>query len=177
MIFFTADSHLDHSNIIKYCNRPFKTVEEMNETIITNWNSVVKSEDTVYHLGDFCLGPRERMRLLGNQLNGHKHLIMGNHDKGKTRLHEAGFESVTRSVFVPFKLGEELKVQLSHYPYKTNNAWNWSPEDNGMILLCGHIHDRWLVKDRMINVGVDMHNFTPVSAIEVLELIKKEGLC
>jgi calcineurin-like phosphoesterase family protein len=176
MLFFTSDTHLDHFNIIRYCNRPFKTTEEMNETIISNWNSVVKPEDTVYHLGDFCLSARERMRWLGSRLNGHKHLIMGNHDKGKTRLHEAGFESVIRSIHETFKLKNGMTVHLAHYPYKTNDAWNWSPVDNGLILLCGHVHDRWKIKNKMVNVGVDVHNFTPISEEQILQLIKENQL-
>ena len=171
MIYFTADTHFDHANIIKYCNRPFKDVNEMNIALIKNWNSVIKPEDTVYHLGDFALTARERMAYLGQVLNGHKHLLMGNHDKGKSRLREAGFETITRSKESFMHVGD-MKVQISHYPYATNEAWNWSPIDNGFILLCGHIHDRWKTKNRMINVGVDVWNFTPVSEIQLLEIMK-----
>jgi calcineurin-like phosphoesterase family protein len=67
MIFVTADLHLNHCNIIKYCNRPFKTVEEMNKTLINNWNSKVTKEDVVFHLGDFCFGPYKEFE---RKLNG-----------------------------------------------------------------------------------------------------------
>ena len=55
-LFFTSDTHFNHTNILRYCNRPFKTVGQMNETIITNWNNVVGPDDVIFHLGDFCLG-------------------------------------------------------------------------------------------------------------------------
>ena len=55
-VFFTSDTHFNHANIIRFCNRPFKDVSHMNEAIISNWNRVVGPEDIVFHLGDFCLG-------------------------------------------------------------------------------------------------------------------------
>ena len=55
-VFFTSDTHFYHGNIIRFCNRPFKSVEMMNETIISNWNNTVGQDDIVFHLGDFCLG-------------------------------------------------------------------------------------------------------------------------
>ena len=77
-IYVTSDTHFNHKNIIEYCNRPYSSVEEMNKAIIDNWNSVVKDEDTVYVLGDFCLGGKEAIKELCSQLKGHKILIKGN---------------------------------------------------------------------------------------------------
>ena len=79
--FFIADTHFGHSNIIKYCDRPFKDAAEMDETLIQNWNRVVTREDTVYHLGDFALVRKDRIVEYFNALNGRKILIMGNHDR------------------------------------------------------------------------------------------------
>lgn len=76
MDYFTSDTHFSHTNIIKYCNRPFKSVEEMDEVLIANWNSVVKKTDQVFHLGDFGYNYK-----IAQRLNGHKHLIWGNHDR------------------------------------------------------------------------------------------------
>ena len=78
-IFFTSDTHFFHKNIIKYCNRPFGSVEEMNEALVANWNSVVGPDDHVYHLGDFCFGNVEKWNwcLEPGRLNGHIHLILG----------------------------------------------------------------------------------------------------
>jgi calcineurin-like phosphoesterase family protein len=79
MIFFTSDHHFDHANIIKYCNRPFLSVDEMNEEIVKRWNQVVDANDTVYYLGDFSLGKGSVEKFVP-RLNGEKYLVMGNHD-------------------------------------------------------------------------------------------------
>ena len=79
-VFVTSDTHFNHTNIIRFCNRPFKNVAHMNETIISNWNRVVGPEDTVFHLGDFCLGGSAEWINVLNRLNGKKYLISGNHD-------------------------------------------------------------------------------------------------
>lgn len=79
-VFFTSDTHFNHTNIIQYCQRPFKSTDEMNEAMIDNWNSVVGEDDTVFHLGDFCLGGAEEWNKILNRLNGRIYLILGNHD-------------------------------------------------------------------------------------------------
>ena len=78
MQFFTSDTHFNHGHIIKYCNRPFISMEEMNETIVQNWNKTVKQKDIIYHLGDVCWGLPD---IFLKKLNGYKILIQGNHDK------------------------------------------------------------------------------------------------
>lgn len=78
--FFTSDTHFNHANIIRFCNCPFKDVEQMNETLIANWNRVVGMDDTVFHLGDFCLGGAAEWTKVLDRLNGKIYLIMGNHD-------------------------------------------------------------------------------------------------
>ena len=80
-VFFTSDTHFNHTNIIRFCNRPFKDVSHMNETIISNWNRVVSPEDIVFHLGDFCLGGSAEWVNVLNRLNGKIYLISGNHDR------------------------------------------------------------------------------------------------
>jgi calcineurin-like phosphoesterase family protein len=109
MIYLISDTHFYHKNIIEYCHRPFRHIGEMNQTLISNWNSVVCSEDEVYHLGDFAMahfveGQRESYkqayirtcRELLAHLNGHKTFILGNHDaKAKVSL-ECGWEAVEK---------------------------------------------------------------------------------
>ena len=100
MKYLISDTHFNHLNIIKYCNRPFETVEEMNEFIIQKWNNTISNDDTVYFLGDFCLGNREKVIELGHRLNGHKILILGNHDRvTKTAFVDAGFEEIYVKAF------------------------------------------------------------------------------
>ena len=75
---FTSDNHFSHRNIIKYCNRPFTDSDEMNNTMIANWNAVVSPDDIVYHLGDFAFEKdRPTLENLMSQLNGEKHIIWG----------------------------------------------------------------------------------------------------
>ena len=116
-IFLISDSHFGHKNIIKYCNRPFDNVEDMNSTLIKNWNSVVDNEDYVYRLGDFGLGTKDELIAIGNKLNGHKILVMGNHDHmSKTAYKECGFDKVEKG---PLRLrfdGDKRVYLLSHYP-------------------------------------------------------------
>src|SRR6185503_2555547 len=84
MIWFISDTHFNHNNIIKYSNRPFFSVQEMNETMISNWNNCVAPGETIFHLGDFMCGKRgdvEGIKNLVSRLNGTKVLILGNHDQ------------------------------------------------------------------------------------------------
>jgi len=188
MIFFTSDHHFGHSNIIKYCSRPFVSVEEMNHEMIRRWNSVVKPEDTVYYLGDFSL-VLEPVRAIAPQLNGRKILIMGNHDRchplnSKKRVTEA--EPIYReSGFTELLLETTLdiaeqQVRLCHFPhasepdserYNEGSMKKYRPQDNGDWLLCGHIHEKWKTKNKMINVGVDVWDFYPVPISEIERLI------
>lgn len=78
-LFFVSDTHFFHKNIIDFCNRPFSSVEEMNEAIINNWNNVVSPNDYVFHLGDFCFGGSPAWDKCLDSLNGRKFLVLGNH--------------------------------------------------------------------------------------------------
>jgi calcineurin-like phosphoesterase family protein len=87
MIFFTADHHFGHANIINHCNRPFPTADEMDEALIDNWNVTVKTNDEVYILGDFTMHPAAEAHRYLTRLKGRKYFIKGNHDrflKGKS---------------------------------------------------------------------------------------------
>ena len=184
MIFFTSDTHFFHHRIIQYCNRPFDGVWHMNDTMIKNWNSVVGKDDLVWHLGDFGFGGVDKLTEIMTQLNGKKKiLIMGNHDKGKTRLKRAGFDVViSKGSRTDITIGGDIRVQLSHYPYKKQFAdgisrvWDQAPDDDGGILLCGHVHEKFLVKNNMLNVGVDVWNFTPVSEDQIVQFIKENNI-
>ena len=102
MIYFIADTHFNHTNIIKYCNRPFKNTDEMNKYIIKKWNSVVKQTDTVYHLGDVGFGKFEELKTLVGSLNGRKILLRGNHDFkiGVNTWKEIGFLEVYKKKII-----------------------------------------------------------------------------
>ena len=76
-VFFTSDTHFYHANIIELCHRPFRSVDNMNEMLIANWNKVVGADDIVFHLGDFCLGNSGKWNRILDRLNGMIYLILG----------------------------------------------------------------------------------------------------
>lgn len=172
-IWFTADSHLGHQNIIKYCNRPFQNVDEMDETIINNWNSVVKPEDHVYHLGDFSFGNPLKYSF---RLKGKKFLIKGNHDHRykDQKFIDAGFEWVKDFHVLTIqdkdsKYGKQ-EIALFHYAMRT-----WPKSHFGMYSLFGHSHGK-LQDDThslSIDIGVDCYNFFPLSYEQVKEIMNK----
>lgn len=153
MIFFTADTHFGHKNIIEYCKRPFSSVDEMNRIIIENWNSVITPEDTVYHLGDVAF---HRGLDCVRKLNGKLILISGNHDKRmhKCKFREVGFELLENKSKV-------WRFNLAHWPHPQNF-------DKNFFNLCGHVHGAWKEKDGWLNVGQDVWNYKPVSITEVI---------
>ncbi len=132
--FYIADTHFGHSNIIRFDNRHFKNVEDMDETLINNWNNVVSNEDTVYILGDFCWDKEDRWIEILDQLKGKKVLIKGNHDIKH-------MSSKLRNKFQDVKELKEIKdsgkrVIMCHYPIPFYRA-DYNPD---MIMLYGHIH-------------------------------------
>ena len=183
MIWFTSDLHFGHRNVIEYSKRPFANVEEMNQTLVKNWNAKVKDEDTVYIIGDLSLGPFRDMKVFLEQLKGHKYLIKGNHDR----------YSIGQYLSIGFHVYHELKLEmlgktfrLSHYPY----APSWfrkffaykselryldrrAPRIRGEYLIHGHTHMKYKIRDRMIHVGVDAWNYSPVSLTQIEALVAK----
>ena len=184
--FFTSDTHFGHQRIIELCNRPFSSVEEMNEVMIERWNTVVKPDDVVIHLGDVALGKiAETLPLIG-RLNGYKVLVPGNHDRVFS-----GEKPRIRERFTPEYLKVFQKIQketvwvskddkpyalASHFPYSGDSTGidrhaDKRPLDNGLPLIHGHVHDSWKHNGRMFNVGVDVNNFFPVSEDEIVDWI------
>ena len=163
-IWFTADLHLYHDNILWLNKRPFKTCDEMWEAIKADWNSKVKDEDYVFVLGDVLWGSSTtRLANMAKELKGHICIIMGNHDKeklipktGKTNF--SVFESYSRMDFIRVvsdRLGIDQPVYMSHYP-----ALSWPSKGRGSIHLHGHVHgdmDQYNEEspDLRVDVGVD----------------------
>ena len=155
---------VSHKNIISYCNRPYKTVEEMNKDLIEKWNSVVKKDDLVYHLGDFCLGNKEKIKTFVNQLNGKINLVMGNHDNYNIRFYyEAGFNRVYDKPIVI----QDFFI-LSHKPFVP-----WEP-DGRYANIHGHTHDddRFKTTARTFNACVEMNEYFPVEFEEAVNRMK-----
>ncbi len=160
-IFFIADTHLNHNNIIKYCARPFDSIQEMNEKIISNWNDRIKSNDVVYHLGDFGFG--EECRKIFKRLNGQKFLLVGNHDKNEVFGYGWGW---VKDVYL-FKIDNQ-SIWLSHYPHRS-----WPKSFHGSWHLFGHVHGRMNSYGLSLDVGVDAWNFCPVSFGQVRDTMLK----
>jgi calcineurin-like phosphoesterase family protein len=156
-IYFTADTHIGHEFIIKACNRPFDSVIEMNETIISNWNSKVKPNDTIYHLGDFsyrCKNPYEYFA----RLNGRKILVKGNHDKKDVlKLPWEAIHKVVDDLFI-----DNILLYLCHYSHRV-----WHNSCHGSYHLFGHSHGKLLPYGFSFDVGVDAWGFKPVSWDEI----------
>lgn len=170
-IYLTADQHFFHKNIIRFCERPFKNTHYMHKTIIANYRAVVREEDEVYFLGDFTMeGPSNILRIekIMEDLPGTKHLILGNHDKLKPfSYHEIGFSSVHTALKVTFE-GEDFF--MAHDP-----AW---AQIKNTKWICGHIHNHWRSQRTdtntvIVNVGVDVWDFSPVSLEQILTEFEK----
>ena len=178
-VFFTSDTHFNHTNIIQFCQRPFKSTDEMNEAIIDNWNSVVGEEDAVIHLGDFCLGGAAEWSKILNRLNGKIYLILGNHDLKNIRQgFLKRFEHVAMAMRI--EIGKK-KIHLSHYPYLCFE----SGYKDDVWPLFGHVHTRssntgidagrlQYLYPTQLDVGVDNNNFTPLSFEQVRAKILKQ---
>lgn len=184
-IWFVSDTHGFHQNILKYCNRPFGSVEEMNEAIVANWNSVVKPDDHVYHLGDFCFGNVEKWNwfLEPGKLNGHIHLILGNHDPERVFREGTLIERFDSIEYEHILIIEGWTVILNHFPFMSfsNNI------DNRVLQLFGHIHsgpgdvgnvlpEGYKLQWNQYDVGVDNNNYTPVSWAQVKERMGLDNL-
>jgi calcineurin-like phosphoesterase family protein len=171
-IFFTSDLHYGHANIIRYCNRPFKTVEEMNETLIKNYNSRVGPQDTCYFIGDFCFMDRKDGENIVRRLNGNKTLIKGNHDKLQN-YQGMGFGSVHD--YLEIKVPDEdarqgiQRITLLHYAMRV-----WNQSHRGAWQLYGHSHGSLQDDPHSLSmdVGVDTSNYSPISYEEVKAKMK-----
>jgi calcineurin-like phosphoesterase family protein len=182
-IWFTSDHHFGHINIIKYCERPFNSVDHMNASMIGSWNGVVAPDDTVHYLGDFAMQPHLVADVLP-KLNGKKFLIAGNHDRCHPKIGspskwlqayiDAGFESVQTDM--QMEIAGEL-VLLHHFPYRaetepTQKYYGQRPVDAGGWLIHGHVHHRWKISGRQINVSVENWNYEPVSLQAIAKIIE-----
>lgn len=168
MIYFIADTHFGHQNVIRFNNRPFSTVEEMDAALIHNWNEKVHQNDTVYVLGDMFYRCRYAEDIL-KKLHGKKHLIIGNHDGSwlneTTRKY---FESI--SPYTETTDGRHA-LTLCHYPLLTYH------HDTKAYMIHGHLHNNTNVdlfpqlvkRERVLNAGVDLNGFMPVTFDELFE--------
>jgi len=169
-VWFTADLHLGHTNVIKYSNRPFGTVQEMNESLVRNWNACVRPGDRVYVLGDLSFQKPEGAAKTLARLMGQIYLVKGNHDRDKI-LEACEGRFVWVKDYFELKY-EEQKMILCHYPFLT-----WRGSHKGAWNLHGHCHGSLQPEvnryARRLDVGVDVHNYRPIEFTEIREILNQ----
>jgi calcineurin-like phosphoesterase family protein len=166
-IWFTSDHHWGHANIIRFSNRPYADVEEMNEALIANWNRVVGPHDVVYHLGDIFLTQNAEALAIRQRLNGRIRLVLGNHDKTALNIKHA-FDWIKDYYEVKVDDAEAWggvrRIVLCHYAFRV-----WNKSHHGSWHLYGHSHGS-LPDDPdslSFDIGVDCHDYTPLSYAQV----------
>lgn len=169
--FLTSDPHFNHKNILAYEpeSRPFKTIDEMNEAIISNWNSVVSKDDDVWVLGDFFMGQLMDIGYILSRLNGHIHLVRGNHDQ-KNRLHVYEDEFGIDVHDIAYLTYKGRFFILCHFPLQSEEFIKMVRQDNSEVIICyGHIHHNAPTGyvDGTFHVGMDTNNLTPVDIEDI----------
>lgn len=180
--FFTSDTHFNHENIIKFCERPFSNINEHNDFLIEKWNSIVSDTDTVFHLGDFAFGGFPVWEEIRPRLNGSIYLIQGNHDFHNSSQNNQRLLKMFKDIQWQMHISiDEQPIILTHFPllcysgtFSKRPTWN----------LHGHVHSRkgGIGKDdkrceeccwpSQYDVGVDCNNYTPISFKELQEKMK-----
>lgn len=168
-IFFTSDCHFGHSKILEYESntRKFSSVEEMDEQIIQNWNSVVNKSDDVYILGDLSFHKLNKTVEIMSRLNGKFCLCIGNHDSkfsGKQEFIDI-FEGRVFDL-IETKINKIFFV-MCHYPMLT-----WNRSHYNSIQLFGHVHSKWKGNRQQLNVGMDCHSLFPVNIDQIPSLLE-----
>ena len=175
---FTSDQHWGHFNVIKYCKRPFDSVEEMDEVMIDRWNDVVGVDDKVYHLGDVTLGRFDKFESYINQLNGHIKIVPGGHDRrwleeqGNVKERCLNYSVMDSLVTLTFPKNLDgsahcTVIVLCHYALRV-----WDRSHYGSLHLYGHSHGNLEPLPNSMDVGVDCHGYYPVSLEQVLETLR-----
>ena len=163
-IFIISDTHFGHANMLKFTDsntgqliRPgFASVEEMDELMVNRWNSVVKDDDIVYHLGDVYIGGNRGVTILP-QLRGRKRLILGNHDNGKDQNLHRHFEKI-----MMWRMFPEFDCVLTHVPVHQSTMFKVQYN------LHGHIHQNASPSEQHINCCVEVQDYTPVSIEQLI---------
>lgn len=177
---FYSDPHFGHKNICRHAGRPFYSMEEMDRTLIQNYNDIIGKNDTVLWLGDCFLCRVEKFETIMSQLNGRKILVIGNHDKGHARMATLGFDFVLNECVMHIA---ERTCRINHFPYAmSGHMRNGHTDDRyldrrpvknkGELLIHGHTHSKEKTLNNMIHVGVDAWDFKPALYNEIEDLIR-----
>lgn len=179
-IFFISDTHFNSETIIRYADRHFTSADEMNEEMIRRWNSVVKPEDTVYHLGDFVMGQSEGIPPIVKRLNGNIILVRGNHETPRKLSVLAQYPDkiiIKDLAYLPYK---GLFFVMCHFPMTNPDYLDMVLRDNSeVVTIHGHVHDKvpFFTPDyHSFNVSVDVTNFQPVPIDTIYNIVKNHFL-
>ncbi|KMO42341.1 metallophosphoesterase [Methylobacterium variabile] len=165
--YFTSDTHFGDPRVLRIDRRPFPDLATHDAALIENWNAVVAPDDTVWHLGDFALGPPpERVQALVAALNGRKHLIIGNND-GPATLAAQGWANIAH--YAEIDVGD-VHLVLCHYAFRT-----WNRMGRGVVNLHGHSHGKLKPVTRQYDVGVDAWDFRPVTLDTILSTRRRRA--
>lgn len=172
-LFFSGDTHFSHQNIIKYCNRPFASIEEMNAVLVAQWNTKVRKGDLVWHLGDFAFG-NQNAEHYAARLHGTIKLCIGNHDKREWMLRNWKFPVCDLATV---KHGGQ-SIVVCHYAMRV-----WPQSHHGSWHLYGHSHNTldhtpW---GKSMDVGVDaafqkLGKYEPFAFEEIKEILDKRDI-
>lgn len=166
--FWISDPHFSHRKIIEYCKRPFATSEEMDEAMISRWNSKVRPNDITFCLGDFAFG-RDSIdpSLFLNRLNGKIYFVQGNHDK-LDRLAVASNKIMSFHQILNVSVNGQ-HIVMCHYPFVS-----WEGKEGGSWMLFGHCHNNYQAPDdwASYNCGVEFNNYEPISFAELQAIMK-----
>lgn len=159
---FTADTHFGHEKIIQHSKRPFGSIEEMDEQLIERWNKLIQPQDDVWHLGDFNYRSERIDKHTPDyllRLNGHIHIVWGNHDDAHAKRYMLLFWSYQEVKYL--RLNGE-KITLYHYAQRV-----WRNSHHGAWHLFGHSHGSLPNYHRSMDVGVDAQNYRPIHFDEI----------
>lgn len=171
MKYYIADAHFGHVNVIKFDKRPFNSVDEMDKYMIEAWNSRVQKWDDVYIIGDFAVRNEKTVKYYASRLNGHKHLVLGNHDKLSDEDKEC-FVTIEKMMHITDYVGEQkYEICLCHYPIAEYNGYY-----KGHYHIYGHIHgnrnDTYefmsQFRPKALNAGCMINNYMPVTLGELI---------
>ena len=181
-IWFASDYHFCHANIIKYDNRPFANVQEMDHTLIENWNELVGVNDTVIYMGDLCFDRSgTTAKSIVDQLNGKIHFVLGNHDNDKDIRKLGRFETV--SDYINLSVADldnprkQQGIMIMHYP-----ILSWDKSHHGEWHLHGHCHQSLVpnnpeyYKRKVLDMGCNGWDYKPVSYAQIKEIMKSREI-
>jgi len=175
----TSDMHIGHKNVIQYSNRPFSSVEEMNETLIENWNSKVGHDDIVFNLGDFAFLNQNKIIEILKKLKGTQYFIYGNHDRQMASDAVQNFCKRTKKIKLFCDVIEcnynKTPIYMCHYAHRV-----WNKHHHGAIHLYGHSHGSLPQIGRSMDVGVDSNDMptdhSPRSLDDVVEFLNAQPI-